>query len=77
MKVVSVIAQKGGTGNTTLNLAIACAAAANELSITVVDTAHAANDNAKRATFAPTRVSRSAPRRSACAPPSTTRQRRE
>lgn len=37
MKVLSVIAQKGGTGKTTLSLAIACAAAADGLSAVVVD----------------------------------------
>ena len=37
MKVVSVIAQKGGTGKTTLSLAMACAAAADGLSAVVVD----------------------------------------
>ena len=37
MKVISVIAQKGGTGKTTLTLAIACAAAANHLSTAVID----------------------------------------
>ena len=37
MQVVSVIAQKGGAGKTTLSLAIACAAAAEGLSAVVVD----------------------------------------
>ena len=37
MKVVSVIAQKGGTGKTTLTLAIACAATADHLSTAVID----------------------------------------
>ena len=37
MKVISVIAQKGGTGKTTLTLAIACAAAADDLSTAIID----------------------------------------
>ena len=37
MQIVSVIAQKGGAGKTTLSLAIACAAAAEGLSAVVVD----------------------------------------
>lgn len=37
MKVLSVIAQKGGAGKTTLSLAVACAAAADGLSAVVVD----------------------------------------
>ena len=37
MKVVSVIAQKGGAGKTTLSVAIACTAAADNLSTVIVD----------------------------------------
>ena len=37
MKVVSVLAQKGGTGKTTLAVAVACAAAADRLPTVVVD----------------------------------------
>ena len=37
MKVISVLAQKGGTGKTTLSVAIACAATADGLSILIVD----------------------------------------
>ena len=37
MKVLSVIAQKGGAGKTTVSLAVACAAAADGLSAVVVD----------------------------------------
>ncbi len=37
MKVVSVVAQKGGAGKTTVSLATACAAAAGGLSAVVVD----------------------------------------
>ena len=37
MKVLSVIAQKGGAGKTTLSLAVACAAAVDGLSAVVVD----------------------------------------
>ena len=37
MKVISVLAQKGGTGKTTLSVAIACAATADGLSIVIVD----------------------------------------
>ena len=37
MKIVSVIAQKGGAGKTTLSLILACAAAAEGLSAVVVD----------------------------------------
>lgn len=37
MKALSVIAQKGGAGKTTLSLAVACAAAADGLSAVVVD----------------------------------------
>ena len=37
MQVLSVIAQKGGAGKTTLSLAVACAAAAEGLSAVVVD----------------------------------------
>lgn len=37
MKVVSVVAQKGGTGKTTLSLATACAAAGDGLSAVVID----------------------------------------
>ena len=37
MMTVSVTAQKGGAGKTTLSLALACAAAAEGLSAVVVD----------------------------------------
>ena len=37
MKVVSVIAQKGGAGKTTLSVALACTAAADRLSVVIVD----------------------------------------
>ncbi len=37
MKVISVLAQKGGTGKTTLSVATACAAAADGLSTVIVD----------------------------------------
>ena len=37
MKVVSIIAQKGGAGKTTLSIAIACAATAGGLSTVIVD----------------------------------------
>ena len=37
MKVVSVVAQKGGTGKTTLSVATACAATADGLSTVIVD----------------------------------------
>ena len=37
MKVISVVAQKGGAGKTTLSVAIACAAATNSLSTVIVD----------------------------------------
>ena len=37
MKVVSVVAQEGGAGETTLSLATACAAAADGLPVVVLD----------------------------------------
>ena len=65
MKVVSVVAQKGGTGKTTLCLAIACAAVRDGLTAAVVDLdpqATAASWGDRRGTDLPVVVSAQPPR---------------
>ena len=65
MQVVSVIAQKGGAGKTTLSLAVACCAAENGLSAVVVDLdpqATAASWGDRREADAPVVISAQPPR---------------
>ena len=65
MKVVSVIAQKGGSGKTTLSLATACAATAEGLSTIVIDLdpqATATSWGDRRRSGAPTVVPAQPPR---------------
>ena len=65
MKVISVIAQKGGTGKTTLSLALACAAAADAHSAVVVDVdpqATAASWGDRRKSESPVVISAQPPR---------------
>ena len=65
MKTISVIAQKGGAGKTTISLALACAAAAEGLSAVVVDLdpqGSAASWGDRRESHAPTVVPAQAPR---------------
>ena len=65
MKVVSVVAQKGGTGKTTLALAIACAAVRDGLTAAVVDLdpqATAASWGDRRHSHLPVVVSAQPPR---------------
>ena len=65
MKVVSVIAQKGGSGKTTLSIATACAATASGLSAVIVDLdpqATAASWGDRRTSESPAVISAQAPR---------------
>ena len=65
MKVVSVIAQKGGSGKTTLTIATACAATANGLSAVIIDLdpqATAASWGDRRTSESPAVISAQAPR---------------
>lgn len=65
MKVVSVIAQKGGSGKTTLSIATACSATASGLSAVIVDLdpqATAASWGDRRTSESPAVISAQAPR---------------
>ena len=65
MKVVSVIAQKGGAGKTTLSVALACTAAADRLSAVIVDLdpqATAASWGNRRGSESPAVISAQPPR---------------